>query len=59
MAKERLFFVISVTLILAHYFCESYGQGLEATVAGAKLPTPLFLHSAVYDGNDFVYIFGG
>jgi hypothetical protein len=59
MAKERLFFVIAVAFIFAHCFGESYGQGLEAKVAGEKLPTPLFCHSAVYDGDDFVYIFGG
>jgi hypothetical protein len=51
--------VISIVLILANWLSESYGQGLEAKVAGAKLPRGLYYHSAVYDGNDSVYIFGG
>jgi hypothetical protein len=38
---------------------ESYGQGPEAKVAVAKLPRGLYYHSAVCDGNDSVYIFGG
>jgi hypothetical protein len=42
--------------MLASGFGEIYGEGLEAKVTGAKLPTPLYLHSAVYDENDSAYI---
>jgi hypothetical protein len=59
MGKEEQVFAIAIALMLAQCFSESDGQGLEAKVAGAKLPTPLYRHSAVYDGNDSVYIFGG
>jgi hypothetical protein len=61
MTKERQRFLIAVALLmLASCISESYGQGgLEAKVAGARLPTPLYYHSIVYDGNDSVYIFGG
>jgi hypothetical protein len=59
MTKKREIFVIAIAVLLAHGCSESHGQGLEAKVAGAKLPTPLYRHSAVYDGNDSVYIFGG
>jgi predicted small secreted protein len=58
MTKKGFLFLIAIALILASCFNGSYGQGLEAKVAGAKLPMPFHYHSAVYDGNDFVYIFG-
>jgi hypothetical protein len=35
------------------------GQGLEAKVAGARLPYTLYESSAVYDGLDNVYLCGG
>jgi hypothetical protein len=35
------------------------GQILEAKKAGAKLPIPLADASAVFDGEDSVFIFGG
>jgi hypothetical protein len=35
------------------------GQGLEFKLAGARLPKTLRESSAVYDGVDHVYIFGG
>jgi hypothetical protein len=35
------------------------GQGFEAKVAGARLPYTLSESSAVYDGVDNVYLFGG
>jgi hypothetical protein len=35
------------------------GQVLEAKVAGARLPFPISDNSAVYDGVDNVYVFGG
>jgi hypothetical protein len=56
--QGHLTFVIAVAL-LVHCFVSTYGQGLEAKLAGAKLPTPLELSTAVYDGTDNVYIFGG
>jgi hypothetical protein len=34
-------------------------QGLEAKLARTSLPNPLLYSSAVYDGVDNVYIFGG
>jgi hypothetical protein len=57
--KERQLLCIRSVLILVHCLGVSYGEGLEAKVAGAKLPTSLYYHSAVYDGKDSVYIFGG
>jgi hypothetical protein len=44
---------------LVHCFDGTYGQELEAKLAGAKLLTTLYGSTAVYDGNDGVYIFGG
>jgi hypothetical protein len=35
------------------------GQGFVAKLAGAKLPYTLFGSSALYDGVDNVYLFGG
>jgi hypothetical protein len=52
-------FVISVALMMQLSFSKSSERGLEAIVARAKLPTALYSHAAVYDGNDSVYIFGG
>jgi hypothetical protein len=51
-----------IVLIFAALNCstEAEGQqGLEAKLAGARLPTTLIESSAVYDGVDNVYIFGG
>jgi hypothetical protein len=59
MGKEKQVFALIVAFMLAQFFSESYGQGLEAIVASAKLPTALYSHAAVYDGDDSVYIFGG
>jgi hypothetical protein len=59
MDKKEQVFSIAVVLLLAQYFSESYGQGLEGIVAVAKLPTALWCSTAVYDGNDSVYLFGG
>jgi hypothetical protein len=44
---------------LVHSFGESSGEGLEAKLAVAKLPATLDSSTAVYDGDDSVYIFGG
>jgi hypothetical protein len=57
MGKEEQ--VYAIAFMFAHCFSESYGQGLEAIVAKAKLPTALYSHAAVYDGIHSVYIFGG
>jgi hypothetical protein len=60
MYSGRLNFVIAFAA-LVHSLGQSNGEGLEAKVAGAKLPRTLGLDvsTAVYDGNDSVYIFGG
>jgi hypothetical protein len=58
MCRERQTFLIAIaTFVLC--FEESNGEGLEAKVAGAKLPKILGYSTAVYDGSDSVYIFGG
>jgi hypothetical protein len=60
MARERHNYVIVVAVtILQFCFKESNGKGLEAKLAGGKLPTALYYSTAVYDGNDSVYLFGG
>jgi hypothetical protein len=47
-------------LVVLNSSIETAGQqGLEAKLAGARLPTTLWDSSAVYDGVDNVYIFGG
>jgi hypothetical protein len=58
MYRQRLTFVITVA-VLVHCLAAAYGQGLEAKLAFAKLPTPMHISTAVYDGTDNVYIFGG
>jgi hypothetical protein len=58
MYRDILTFLITVAA-LVHRFGQCYGEGLEAKLAGAKLPFPLRYHAAVYDGSDDVYIFGG
>jgi hypothetical protein len=60
MNKGTQVFASAVAFLLQLRFIGSYGQGgLEAIVAGAKLPTALWCSTAVYDGNDSVYLFGG
>jgi hypothetical protein len=56
--QRHLTFVIAVA-VLVNCFAPTYVQGLEAKLAGAKLPAPLYYSTAVYDGTDNVYIFGG
>jgi hypothetical protein len=58
MNRQRLTFVIALAT-LVHCFAATYGQELEAKLAVAKLPFPLYTSTAVYDGTDNVYIFGG
>jgi hypothetical protein len=58
MYTERPLFVIAVAT-LVHCFRQSNGKELEAKLAGAKVPSPLSYSTAVYDGTDSVYIFGG
>jgi hypothetical protein len=60
MARERQNHLILVAVtMLQCCFKESKGQGLEAKLAGGKLPTALYYSTAVYDGNDSVFLFGG
>jgi hypothetical protein len=58
MYKERSILLI-VVVSLVHCFGQIYGKELKAKVARAKLPTTLTESTAVYDGTDNVYIFGG
>jgi hypothetical protein len=58
MCRGRLTFVIAV-VVLVHCLVQSNGEGLEAKLAVSKLPEALYLSTAVYDGNDSVFIFGG
>jgi hypothetical protein len=58
MYRQRLTFLIALA-VFVQCFVATYGEGLEAQLAGAKLPTALYLSTAVYDGTDNVYIFGG
>jgi hypothetical protein len=58
MFRENLFLLIPVVALL-HSFGQSYGQVLEAKLAGAKLPTGLSYSTSSYDGVDSVFIFGG
>jgi uncharacterized membrane protein YqhA len=58
--SRKLSTVIVLVLAVLTWTTETAGQeGLEAKLAGAKLPTTLYRCSAVYDGIDNVYIFGG
>jgi hypothetical protein len=59
MCRQRLTFLIALVALLVHCFDGTYGQELEAKLAGAKLLTTLYGSTSVYDGNDSVYIFGG
>jgi hypothetical protein len=59
MYRQRNPIVVIAVTLLVHCFAVTYGQELEAKLAGAKLPTPLYISTAVYDGTDNVYIFGG
>jgi hypothetical protein len=58
MYSVRLIFLFAVAA-LVQCFGKSNGESLEAKLAGAKLPAVLDQSTAVYDGNDSVYIFGG
>jgi hypothetical protein len=58
MYRNSLIFVIGV-VALVHCFGQIYGKELEAKVARAELPAGLSESTAVYDGIDNVYIFGG
>jgi hypothetical protein len=58
MFREKLISSIAVVALL-HSFGQSYGQVMEAKLAGAKLPTGLSYSTSVYDGIDSVFIFGG
>jgi hypothetical protein len=59
MSRKRAIFIVLVWAVL-NWSTETEGQqGLEAKLAGTRLPASLFDSSAVYDGVDNVYIFGG
>jgi hypothetical protein len=59
MSRKRAILIVLVMAVLT-WATETAGQqGLEAKLAGARLPTSLSQSSAVYDGVDDVYIFGG
>jgi hypothetical protein len=55
--KTVIFVIIAATLV--HSFGQSYGEELETKLAGAKLPSAMYVTTAIYDGSDSVYIFGG
>jgi hypothetical protein len=56
----RYGFEIGIAAILVHCIIgDSYGQDLVAKLANATLPSGLYYSTAVYDGSDSVYIFGG
>jgi hypothetical protein len=59
MSRKR---AITIVLVLVVLNCSTETAGrqcLEAKLAGARLPAMLYYSSAVYDGIDNVYIFGG
>jgi hypothetical protein len=51
-------FLIILVMALGIFSTHVSGQGLEAKLAGARRYT-LVRSSAVYDGVDSVYLFGG
>jgi hypothetical protein len=57
--EPQIYVIVAAFTMLQCCFKESNGQGLEANLAGVKLSTGLIYSSAVYDGKDFVYVFGG
>jgi hypothetical protein len=59
MFRESHLILVAVATILHCSDGGYYIQGLEAKLADAELPTNLCQSKAVYDGTDYVYIFGG
>jgi fermentation-respiration switch protein FrsA (DUF1100 family) len=59
MSRKRAVLIVFVWTVLNCSSQTTGQQGLEAKLAGAKLPTTLYYSSAVYDDVDNVYIFGG
>jgi CBS domain containing-hemolysin-like protein len=58
--SSKLAILIVFVMAVLNWATETAGQqSLEAKLAGARLPTSLSQSSAVYDGVDDVYIFGG
>jgi hypothetical protein len=51
-------FLIKLVMALGIFSTHVSGQGLEAKLAGARLPYTLVWSSAVYDGVGNVYLFG-
>jgi hypothetical protein len=59
MSRKRAILIVFASAVLN---CSSEVAGqytLEAKLAGARLPNSVYYSSAVYDGADNVYIFGG
>jgi hypothetical protein len=59
MYRGTYVFGIFIAILMHCFIGDSYGQDLEAKLADARLPTGLYYSTAVYDGIDSVYIFGG
>jgi hypothetical protein len=58
MFRKKLIPLVAVVALL-HSFGQSYGQVLEAKLAGAKLPSGLSYSTSVYNEFDSGFIFGG
>jgi hypothetical protein len=59
MSRKKATAILLILVVLNSSIETAGQQGLEAKLAGARLPTTLWDSSAVYDGVDNVYIFGG
>jgi hypothetical protein len=57
--KRFLVFFAVVVYSICRQGCYGQSEQLEAKLAEAKLPTGLRETTTVYDGNDYIYIFGG
>jgi hypothetical protein len=55
----KMFVFVMLVLTAIDMWGAARGQLLEAKKPRAKLPSPLRSASAVFDGEDSVYIFGG
>jgi hypothetical protein len=58
MYGERLIITFRLAVAVAT-MSGCYGEELELKIAGGTLPSALYYSSAVYDGRDSVFIFGG
>jgi hypothetical protein len=55
----RIFVFVMLVLTITDVWGAARGEILEAKKPGAKLPSSLRSASAVFDGEDSVYILGG